>query len=63
MKTGFADALMSENRNVNLETHSKRMKWVFSDITEKGFHWQDFVLDKDDEWIVMCDCIATRRQC
>ena len=39
------------------------MKWVFSDITDKSFHGQNLVLDKDDKWVVMCDCIATRKQC
>ena len=45
------------------EQSAKRMKWVFSDISDKRFHWQNFVLDKDDKWVVMCDCIATRKQC
>ena len=44
------------------EQSAKRMKWVFSDITDKSFHWQNFVLDKDDKWTVMCDCTATRKQ-
>ena len=45
------------------EQSAKRLKWVFSDISDKRFHWQNFVLDKDDKWVVMCDCIATRKQC
>ena len=45
------------------EQSAKRMKWVFSDITDKRFHWQNFVLDQDDKWVVMCDCIAARKQC
>ena len=59
----FEPELHSEIEQIVItEQSAKRMKWVFSDITDKSFHWQNFVLDKDDKWTVMCDCTATRKQ-
>ncbi len=42
------------------EEHGK-MKWVFSEIEENSFHWQNIMQNQEDEWKVVCDCKATRK--
>ena len=43
------------------EKTQEKMKWVFSEINENTFHWQNWMLDDNGHWFVMCDCQATRR--
>ena len=43
------------------EVSQKKMRWIFSEITEKSFHWQNRIQKDNNEWIVQCDCIAKKR--
>jgi len=38
-----------------------RSKWIFSEITENTFHWQNLVLFEDGRWKVNCEIYAERR--
>ena len=35
-------------------------KWVFLDVTETAFHWQNLRVLKDGTWRVNCEVFATR---
>ena len=43
------------------EISQRKMRWIFSEMTEKSFHWQNLVQTESNEWIVRCDCIAKKR--
>ena len=43
------------------EISQRKMRWIFSEMTEKSFHWQNLVQTERNEWIVRCDCIAKKR--
>ena len=49
-----------DDRIVITEITEKKMRWVFSDITDHSFHWQNWMLEENDKWVVRCDCLATR---
>ena len=49
-----------DDRIVITESTEKKMRWVFSDITDSSFHWQNWMLEENDEWAVRCDCLAAR---
>ena len=49
-----------DDRIVITEITEKKMRWVFSDITDHSFHWQNWMLEENDEWVVRCDCLATK---
>lgn len=49
------------NRIILTETSQQNMCWVFSDITDTSFHWQNWMLNEHGEWVVVCDCLADRR--
>ena len=51
----------TDGKIIITETSEKKMKWIFSDITEHSFHWQNWMQDDSGEWVVRCDCLATRR--
>lgn len=51
-----------ENDKIILtEVSEKKMRWIFSEITEKTFHWQNWMQTENGEWVVRCDCHAKRR--
>lgn len=49
-----------DDQIVITESTEKKMRWVFSDITDSSFHWQNWMLEENDEWAVRCDCLAAR---
>jgi hypothetical protein len=44
------------------ELSSKKMKWVFSEITENSFHWQNMGTQDGTTWKVYGELFATRRK-
>ncbi|MDT8718461.1 hypothetical protein IAI10_17490 [Clostridium sp. 19966] len=55
------EAKKEENKIVLTEITNKKMKWIFSDITENQFHWQNISTEDGDSWHVNSDIFATRR--
>lgn len=43
------------------ESSEGKIKWIFSDITDNTFHWQNVIQNVHGEWEVMCDCRASRK--
>ena len=56
------EAQKTDSKIVLTEVSEKKMKWIFSDITDENFHWQNYMMNEKDEWILRCDCKATRRK-
>lgn len=44
------------------EKSSKDMKWIFSDITENSFHWQNIGTEDGVTWKVHGELFASRRR-
>lgn len=44
------------------EKNKGRMKWVFSEMTQDSFHWQNIVLNENGQWELCCDCRAVRHK-
>jgi hypothetical protein len=55
------EAVKEEGKIVLTEKEQGRMKWIFSEIEDNSFHWQNVMLDKEGMWVVRCDCRAVRR--
>lgn len=51
-----------QDKIILTEISQRKMRWIFSEITEKSFHWQNWMQSDDNEWIVRCDCIAKKRE-
>lgn len=45
-----------------LTEQSGNMKWVFSDICETSFHWQNIRKNETGIWEVECDCRAENKR-
>lgn len=43
------------------ELPDARMKWIFSNIQENSFQWQNIQLDKNNQWQVIVFAKATRK--
>jgi hypothetical protein len=43
------------------ELKEQKMKWVFSEITEKSFHWQNLKSDDGGAWKLQGELFASRR--
>lgn len=55
------EAVLEGDKIVLTEREEGAMKWVFSEITENSFHWQN-IMYEDNDWILCCDCRAVRRR-
>ena len=44
------------------EMSSKKMKWVFSEITDMSFHWRNISIQEEGSWNVKGELFATRRK-
>jgi hypothetical protein len=55
------EAVKEEDKIVLTEKEHGRMKWIFSEIEENSFHWQNVMMDNEGNWVVRCDCHAVRR--
>ncbi|MDD6038278.1 MAG: hypothetical protein PUD20_05735 [bacterium] len=51
----------TEDKIILTEINEQKMRWVFTEITANSFHWQNLILNDNGEWIVRCDCQATRK--
>jgi hypothetical protein len=56
------EAVKEADKIVLTEKEHGRMKWIFSEIEENSFHWQNVTLGEDGGWGVCCDCRAARRR-
>jgi hypothetical protein len=56
------EAVQEDKSIVLTEKEHGSMKWIFSEIEENRFHWQNVMLDEEGKWVVRCDCRATRRR-
>jgi len=56
------EAQKTDGKIVLTEASEKKMRWIFSDITDNSFHWQNYMMNENAEWILRCDCKATRRK-
>ena len=43
------------------EIQEKKMKWIFSEITQNSFHWQHMQIEDGQNWYVFSELFATRR--
>ena len=43
-------------------TKNKNSKWVFSEIEDDSFHWQNITVCNDGTWYVNADLYATRKK-
>ncbi len=55
------EAVKEEDRIVLTEKIQGNMKWIFSEIEENSFHWQNVMLI-DGKWVVCGDCRAVRKK-
>jgi len=55
------EARKEENKIALTEITEKKMKWIFSDITENTFHWQNISTQDGTSWMVNSNIFATRR--
>lgn len=56
------EAVKEDARIVLTEKEQGRMKWIFSEIEDNSFHWQNVMQNEDGKWVVRCNCHATRRK-
>lgn len=55
------EARKEGDKIVLTEITSQQMKWIFSDITEKSFHWQNNILQEDHQWKTIGELFAKRK--
>ena len=55
------EARKEKNEIVLTEIGEKKMKWIFSEISENSFHWRHIRTDDDQNWYIRSELIATRR--
>ncbi len=55
------EAVKEEDKIVLTEKEHGTMKWIFSEIEENSFHWQNVKRKDEGKWVVCCDCRAVRR--
>ncbi len=56
------EAVKEEDRIVLTEKAYGTMRWIFSEIDENSFHWQNVMLKEEGKWVVCSDCRAVRRK-
>ncbi|MCL1823541.1 MAG: hypothetical protein FWG44_05000 [Oscillospiraceae bacterium] len=56
-----ATAEMSDSMIIHTHHSNENWKWVFAEITDDTFHWQDVMVQQDGTWNVRGDLYATRR--
>ena len=54
------EARKQEDRIVLSSLEDEHRKWVFAEIAENHFHWQDIMVQQDGEWQVNYDLYAKR---
>lgn len=54
------EARKQDNKIVLTNLENERRKWVFAEIQEDYFHWQDVTVKEDGEWHVDFDLYAKR---
>ena len=55
------EARREENKIVLTALQDENTKWVFAEITDDTFHWQNVTVKKDGTWNVTVDIYATRK--
>jgi hypothetical protein len=55
------EAKKESDKIILTEITKKKMRFVFTEITENTFHWQHMITDDKGEWIVDGELYATRR--
>ena len=56
------EARKQEDRIVLSSLEDEHRKWVFAEIAENHFHWQDIMVQQDGEWQVNYDLYAKRME-
>lgn len=56
------EAVKEEDKIVLTEKEHGTMKWIFSEIEENSFHWQNVMQKDEGMWVVCSDCRAVRRK-
>lgn len=56
------EAVKENDKIVQTEKERGKMKWIFSEIEENSFHWQNIMQNEESKWEVFCDCHAVRRR-
>lgn len=56
------EAVKEGDKIVLTEKEHGTMKWIFSEIEENSFHWQNVMLKENGTWVVCADCRAVRRK-
>lgn len=54
------EARKQDNKIVLTNLENERRKWVFAELQEDYFHWQDVTVKEDGEWHVDFDLYAKR---
>lgn len=54
------EARKQDNMIVLTNIEDERRKWVFAEINDNDFHWQDVMVKEDGEWHVNFDLYAQR---
>lgn len=54
------EAAKDGDKIILTEKEVGKMKWIFSEIKENSFRWQNIKL-KENEWVLCCDCHAYRK--
>lgn len=54
------EAKRQDDRIVLTNIEDERRKWVFAEIEDNSFHWQDVTVKEDGEWHVDYDLYAER---
>lgn len=63
--TGYITRLEAQKeceKIVLTEITHKKEKWVFSEINDNSFHWQDVNVTEDGSWHINADLYAKRRK-
>jgi hypothetical protein len=55
------EAVKEGDKIVLTEKEHGKMKWIFSEIEDNRFHWQNMMLI-DGNWTLCCDCHAVRKR-
>ncbi len=56
------EARKEKDEVVLTEINGKRMKWIFSEITENSFHWRHIRTDDGQNWHIRSELFATKRR-
>jgi hypothetical protein len=56
------EARKEKDEIVLTEVQERKMKWIFSEITENSFHWRHMRAEDGQNWEVRCEFFAVRRK-